>query len=129
MVCIESPKPESRHMDFAQTPALVRLGIGLAGALDIYLGYRLFCSAPRQPGFTGAGRVRMIAGMGTGALLAVFGMAVVVADAGSFRTNTRYPQTAVPASRIQRRAPATSTCGYFTDSAACRQLSVTERTV
>ena len=48
------------------------------GALSIYLGYRLFCDSAYHKS-----RIRHLA---SGALLAVFGLAILIADVRSLRT-------------------------------------------
>jgi hypothetical protein len=54
-----------------------RIAIAAAGALSIYLGYRLFCDA-RNAIF--------------GAVLALFGMGVLVADLGGYSTHQAVKQ-------------------------------------
>jgi hypothetical protein len=52
--------------------------MAVAGALSIYLGYRLFCDSAYQKS-----RVRHLV---SGALLAVFGLGILIADIRSLRT-------------------------------------------
>jgi hypothetical protein len=51
--------------------------MAVAGALSIYLGYRLFCDCADQ-----RSRVRHLV---SGALLAVFGLGILIADVRSLR--------------------------------------------
>jgi hypothetical protein len=53
--------------------------MAFAGALSIYLGYRLFCDSAYQKS-----RVRHLV---SGALLAIFGLAILIADVRSVRTS------------------------------------------
>jgi len=62
----------------------MHLAMAIAGVLSIYLGYRLFCDSAYQKS-----RVRHLV---SGALLAVFGLGILIADvrglrAASHRTN------------------------------------------
>jgi hypothetical protein len=52
--------------------------LAIAGALSIYLGYRLFCDSVYQQS-----RIRHLV---SGALLAVFGLGILIADVRGFRT-------------------------------------------
>ena len=60
--------------------------MAVAGALSIYLGYRLFCDSAYQKS-----RMRHLA---SGALLAVFGLGVLIADVRGIRAEGRHPQSA-----------------------------------
>ena len=55
--------------------------MAVAGALSVYLGYRLFCDSAYQKS-----RVRHLV---SGALLAVFGLGILIADVRSVRTATQ----------------------------------------
>lgn len=55
-------------MDVAEIRELARIVIALAGALSIYWGYKLFCKIQR---------IDVV----SGALLAIFGMGLLTADA------------------------------------------------
>jgi hypothetical protein len=72
------------------TQAWVRVAIAAIGALSVYLGYRLFCD--RRP--------VLLTNLISGALLAVFGLGILVADARSLRASG---SDSHPASR-QRKA-------------------------
>src|SRR5579872_2927725 len=68
--------PGRRHpMHLTEIRELVRAAIAIAGALSIFCGYKLFCSTQfgRNRG------VRVIHGV-SGAILALFGMAVLMLD-------------------------------------------------
>jgi hypothetical protein len=56
----------------------VEILMAVAGALGIYLGYRLFCDSAYEQS-----RVRHLV---SGALLAVFGLGILIADVRSIRT-------------------------------------------
>ena len=62
-------------MHLTEIRELVRVAIAIGGALGIFCGYKLFCSTPfgRNRG------VRVIHGV-SGAILALFGMAVLMLD-------------------------------------------------
>ncbi len=66
--------------------------MGVAGAIGIYLGYRLFCDSAYQ-----RSRVRHLV---SGALLAVFGLGILIADVRSLRT----PGPDSPSARYKRKA-------------------------
>lgn len=52
----------------------------IAGLLSVYFGYRLFCSISRRALSTVSG-----------AVLAMFGMAILVGEARAFATHTTHP--------------------------------------
>jgi hypothetical protein len=56
----------------------MQLAIAVAGALSIYLGYKLFCDSAYQKS-----RVRHLI---SGALLAVFGLGILIGDVHGVRT-------------------------------------------
>jgi len=56
----------------------VEILMAVAGALSIYLGYRLFCDSAYEQS-----RIRHLV---SGALLAVFGLGILIADVRSIRT-------------------------------------------
>jgi hypothetical protein len=58
----------------------VRLAIAVAGILSIYCGYRLFCGLP----YRRSRAVLWFHGL-SGAIFAIFGMAILSADASSLR--------------------------------------------
>jgi hypothetical protein len=60
----------------------VKLAIAVAGILSIYFGYRLFCGLS----FTRTRRLLVINGV-SGAVLAVFGMALLGVDARSMNSS------------------------------------------
>jgi len=59
----------------------MHLAIAVAGALSIYLGYKLFCDSAYQKS-----RVRHLV---SGALLAIFGLGILIADVRGLRTPER----------------------------------------
>lgn len=69
-------------MDLAQATVFVRIILGLAGSLSIYCGYKLFCGIP-----LGKNRAANVIHGISGALLALFGMAILVADAHGVSQN------------------------------------------
>jgi hypothetical protein len=70
--------------------------MAVAGALSIYLGYRLFCDSAYQ-----RSRVRHLV---SGALLAMFGLGILIADVRSVRTaaNRSHP---VPGNLLRYSRP------------------------
>lgn len=62
-------------MDVTQIRELVRVAIAVAGAFSIFLGYKLFCEIP-----SGKNRSIPVINGVSGAVLALFGMAILVAD-------------------------------------------------
>ena len=63
-------------MNDVNTHEWVRAAIDIAGALSIYLGYRLFCDVSSQKT-----RSTLLTNLASGALLALFGLGILVADA------------------------------------------------
>jgi hypothetical protein len=59
----------------------VRLAIAAAGILSIYFGYRLFCCLP----YRGTTRALLVLNAVSGAGFAIFGMAILGADARSLQ--------------------------------------------
>lgn len=65
----------------------VRAIMAITGALSVFLGYRLFCDSSHQkPPRLSIFLVHMAAG----ALLALFGLGILIADARDIRTAARY---------------------------------------
>ena len=90
-------------MHFEAIHALYRLGIGLAGAINVYIGYSLVCGGAR--GERQATRGRELVRLGSGALLALFGSAVLMADVSSLGTTARGGERVIPTDRVQRGIP------------------------
>lgn len=90
-------------MDALQIRELVRAAAGVVGVLSVYCGYRLFCEIPSARNRA----MNVIHGL-SGALLALFGVALLIANVHSV---TRH---ATPRSRatIQHTRPAEA--GSFT---------------
>ena len=61
---------------------LVRLAIAAVGAGSLYLGYKLFCDVPQ----------RRFSNLAAGALLAIFGLGILFAEARGIAATTRHPQ-------------------------------------
>jgi hypothetical protein len=70
--------------------------MALAGALSIYLGYRLFCDSAYQKS-----RVRHLV---SGALLAVFGLGILIADVRGLRAASHRAQP-VPSNLLRYSTP------------------------
>jgi hypothetical protein len=60
----------------------LRAVAALVGVLSIFLGYRLFCGLSGQKT---AERSGLVTNLASGALLALFGMAILVADVHGFK--------------------------------------------
>jgi hypothetical protein len=75
-----------------------KLGLlmAVAGALSIYLGYRLFCDSAYQKS-----RVRHLV---SGALLAVFGLGILIADVRGLRAASHRAQP-VPSNLLRYSTP------------------------
>ena len=58
----------------------MRLALAVAGIFSIYFGYRLFCGLPYRKT-----RATLVTNAVSGAVLAVFGMAILGADAHGFQ--------------------------------------------
>lgn len=90
-------------MDALQIRELVRAATAVIGVLSVYCGYKLFCEIPfarRRSSF-------LIHGL-SGALLALFGMALLIADIHSVSMSTATQTRA----RIHQTKPAEA--GSFT---------------
>ena len=74
-------------MDALQIRELVRAATGVVGVLSVYCGYKLFCEIP----FAKSRATHVIHGL-SGALLALFGMALLIADIHSV-SNRVMPQS------------------------------------
>jgi hypothetical protein len=70
--------------------------MAVAGTLSIYLGYRLFCDSAYQ-----RSRVRHLV---SGALLAMFGLGILIADVRSVRTAANRSHT-VPGNLLRYSRP------------------------
>jgi hypothetical protein len=88
--------------------------MAVAGALSIYLGYRLFCDSAYQES-----RVRHLV---SGALLAVFGLGILIADFRDLRTTRPESQAA----RYKRKSTKE---GSFERPAINRRARASERLV
>jgi hypothetical protein len=64
-------------VNIPQTHEWVRAAMAVAGVLSIYLGYRLFCNIAAQRTLR---RSILLTNMASGALLALFGLGILVAD-------------------------------------------------
>jgi len=64
----------------------VEILMAVAGALSVYLGYRLFCDCAYQKS-----RVRHLV---SGALLAVFGLGILIADVRDLRSAAHHSHSA-----------------------------------
>jgi hypothetical protein len=69
-------------MNATQIQELARVAIAAAGALSIFCGYKLFCEIP-----FGRNRTVLIINGVSGAVLALFGMAILVGDVRSLSNN------------------------------------------
>ena len=85
--------------------------MAVAGILSIYLGYRLFCDSAYQ-----RSRVRHLV---SGALLAVFGLGILIADLHDLRAARHDPQAA----RYKRKSTKE---GSFERPAVHRRASASE---
>lgn len=74
-------------MDIAQTHEWVRAVMAIGGALSIYLGYRLFCDIAFQKP---ARRSILLTNMASGALLALFGLGILVAEVRGIAVAAHY---------------------------------------
>lgn len=86
--------------------------MAVAGALSIYLGYRLFCDSAYQKN-----RMRHLV---SGALLAVFGMGILIADLRGIRAEGRHPQAAWQRTKSTKE-------GSFETPKVNKRTSVAER--
>jgi hypothetical protein len=67
----------------------MRAVMAIAGALSIYLGYRLFCDVSHQK----SPRLSVfVTHMASGAMLALFGLAILIADVREMGTAARSPR-------------------------------------
>jgi hypothetical protein len=94
------------------TQAWVRVAIAAIGALSVYLGYRLFCD--RRP--------VLLTNLISGALLAMFGLGILVADARSLRPSD-------PDSHHSRRQRKATEEGSFRAPRLNKRIDPTERTI
>jgi hypothetical protein len=90
----------------------VRLAIAAAGILSIYFGYRLFCGLP----YRSATRSLLILNSVSGALFAIFGMAILATDARTLQN------PAVVSRPIHKAGPAEH--GSFTTPPVSRHRAV-----
>lgn len=90
-------------MDAAQIRELTRVVIGIGGFISIYCGYKLFCEIP----FGRTRTISIINGL-SGAVLALFGMALLVGDVHSISVSP----TVQTRQAIRRAKPAEA--GSFT---------------
>lgn len=77
-------------MDILQTHEWLRAAIAVAGALGVYLGYRLFCDISYQ-----RTRSMWLTSLASGALLAVFGLGILFAAARDMRSSSFYGHPAL----------------------------------
>ena len=99
-------------MDALQIRELLRAATAVMGVLSVYCGYKLFCEIPfarRRSSF-------LIHGL-SGALLALFGMALLIADIHSVSMN------AAPQSRARINQTRPAEAGSFTPHLNHQQLS------
>jgi hypothetical protein len=71
-------------MDIAQTHEWVRAALAVAGALSIYLGYRLFCGLSYRNSWS-----ILLTNLASGALLAIFGLGILIAGVRGIPASTR----------------------------------------
>jgi hypothetical protein len=88
--------------------------MAIAGALSIYLGYKLFCDCAYQKS-----RMRHLM---SGALLALFGLGILMAEARNIRTSAADSRTA------SRRKKSTEE-GSFEAPRLNKHMKVTERLI
>ncbi len=95
----------------------VRLTMAIGGALSIYIGYKFFCDLPFRKAKTLRGV--LLVNLISGALLAVFGTGLLIAD---FRGIRRDANQARDSRLIRRKGPARQ--GSFTPPPPARYKSV-----
>jgi len=88
--------------------------MAIAGALSIYLGYKLFCDCAYQKS-----RIRHLT---SGALLALFGLGILMAEARHIRTSAADSHTA-------RQRKKSTEEGSFEAPRLHKHMKVTERMI
>ncbi len=97
----------------------IRVAMAITGALSIYLGYRLFCDISHQD--ARAPLSGLLTNLVSGALLAIFGIGILIAD---FRSVSAAGPESQPASH--KRMKATEE-GSFQPPRLNKRTNVTER--